>query len=206
MIQDEWRELLEKSSGAEDNWLAWLHRGVMNYYRDDRAQAWLDWQHSLQLQKTPWALRNLAVLDAENGQLDEAAGLYLSAFRLLPTLLPLTIETGQMLLMAGRTQDWLDLVSRLSPRQRQYGRIKLLEARAALALEDFDRVTAILDKAPTVDTLREGEQSLADLWYDYQAARLSRAENIPADDALRQRVRREFPLPAKLNFQMSAEI
>jgi hypothetical protein len=53
--------------------------------------------------------------------------------------------------------------------------------------------------------LREGETSLSDLWFAYHAQRLSQVESCLVDEALRQRVRREYPLPAHLDFRMSVE-
>jgi hypothetical protein len=51
--------------------------------------------------------------------------------------------------------------------------------------------------------LREGERALSDLWFNLHERRLSAQENIPIDDALRARVRREFPPPPAIDFRMS---
>ena len=59
--------------------------------------------------------------------------------------------------------------------------------------------------APEIGDLREGERSLSNLWFQYHERRLSVEESIPVDDALRARVRREFPVPAQLDFRMSAD-
>ena len=52
------------------------------------------------------------------------------------------------------------------------------------------------------DFLREGEVVLTDLWFGMHERRLAAAENVPINDELRQRVRREFPPPAHLDFRM----
>jgi predicted Zn-dependent protease len=206
MIQPEWREQLEKAiNKGEENWLAWLHLGVMRYQAKEPESARRAWEQSLAQAETPWALRNLAVLAMEDGQSDEAAQLYLSACRMRPSLLPLAVECGRALIDAGRPRDWLDLLADLPASIRAAGRICLLEARAALAVSDFKTVERILAEKPIVADMREGEESLSDLWLDYHARRLSAAENLPLDDALRARALREFPVPQMFDFRMKEE-
>ena len=51
--------------------------------------------------------------------------------------------------------------------------------------------------------IREGEVALTDLWFDLQTKRLAAAENMPVDDNLKERVKRELPPPARIDFRMS---
>jgi hypothetical protein len=83
------------------------------------------------------------------------------------------------------------------------GRVRLLEAEAALALGDFERVQRVFDDAIVVVDLREGERSLSQLWFDYHAKRISTTENIPIDKTLRERIRRDFPVPSAFDFRMN---
>lgn len=53
--------------------------------------------------------------------------------------------------------------------------------------------------------VRDGEVSLSELWFALHEKRISTAENIPIDDELRRRVRRDFPPPAHLDFRMTGE-
>jgi tetratricopeptide (TPR) repeat protein len=204
LVQPEWRLLLEESLGMEhcSSWLPWFHLGVMRHYAGDQEGAKRAWQQSLENKKTAWALRNLAILALEQKHVDEAARLYNEAHRLLPSLLPLTIELGQALLVAGRSQEWLDLLADLAEPDQFSGRIRLLKAQAALAQNDFDQVEQLLTAPLVVDDMREGELSLSQLWFDLHVGRLSAAEAVPIDDALRMRVRLEFPLPKELDFRM----
>ena len=102
-----------------------------------------------------------------------------------------------------RPQVWLDLLDVLPEAIRTAGRIRLLEGQAALAVGDFDRVAQLFDGSLVIDDLREGERSLSHLWFAYHARRISVAEGIPDDDTLRERVQREFPVPAAIDFRMS---
>jgi hypothetical protein len=206
MVQAEWRRLLEEAvaQGRGAHWLSWLHLGVMRYHAGEVEGARQAWERSLALERSPWALRNLAVLAKHEGVPDRAADLWLEAAGLAPERLPLIVECGQALLEASRPQAWLDLLPGLPEAVREAGRVRVLEGRAALALGKLDVVEAILADRVVVTDLREGEVALSDLWFGMHEQRLAAEEGVPLDDALRERVRREFPPPRHLDFRMSA--
>jgi tetratricopeptide (TPR) repeat protein len=208
VVQAEWRTLLEKalSAGRGTHWLSWLYLGVMRAYAGERDGARQAWERSLQSCRTPWALRNLAVLAREDGRADNAVALYVDALRMCPSLLPLAVECGRALTDLGRHAEWLELVQQLPEAVRARGRIRLLEGQAALAVSDLPRVERLLGEGLVIEDLREGERSLSHLWFEYHEQRLSRAEQAPIDDALRARVRREFPVPDEIDFRMSSDV
>ena len=206
MVQPEWRALLEKAieEGRGAHWSAWLHLGVMRYWAGEYKEARQAWEQSLAARETPWARRNLAVLAREEGRTDAAAELYAAACKGRPGLMTLAVECGQFLLEAEQPEIWLDLVREVLSREvRNAGRVRLLEGRAALAIGDFDRVEQLFEEKLVIDDLREGERSLSHLWFEFHEKRLSTAEGLPIDDALRERVRQEFPVPEHLDFRMS---
>jgi hypothetical protein len=204
MVQSEWRQLLEDAVRGQRgaHWLAWLHLGVMRHYAGDRAGARRAWEASLEGAHTPWALRNLGALARQEGRLDDAADLYTAACWMRPSLLPLAVECGRVLIEADRPQEWLGLLSDLPESVRSVGRIRLLEAQAALLVADFQTVERTFADKPVVADMREGEVSLSELWFDLHERRLSVAENVPIDDALRARVRQAFPVPEEFDFRM----
>lgn len=204
LVQDEWRVRLEESvqTARGRNWLAWLHLGVMRHHAGHRAGAAEAWRRSLAEAATPWALRNLAILAGEEGQTDEAADRYVEAMDMQPASVPLIIECGQALLDAGQPRRWRDLLATLPPSQRDLGRVRLLEAQAALALDDFDAVAAFFDDEVVLPDQREGRTSLSDLWFAYHEQRLSAERGRPVDDELRAYVHREYPVPAAFDFRM----
>ncbi|GAG21051.1 unnamed protein product, partial [marine sediment metagenome] len=159
MIQSEWHAMLDDAvSAGNTNWAAWLHLGVMRYQNGERDAAREAWSRSLEAVRTPWALRNLALLAWEAGRFDEAAEHYAAALRLRPALLPLAVECGQNLIAMERSEVWLDLLDVLPEAIRTAGRIRLLEGQAALAVGDFDRVAQLFDGSLVIDDLREGER------------------------------------------------
>ena len=207
MIQNDWRTLLEAALRAErgSHWLAWYHLGIMRHRTGNSEGARRAWELSLARAETPWAVRNLAVLASEAAHFRDAAQLYVAAWRMQPTLMPLAVECAQALIDAGRPEEWLALVNELAESLRFSGRIRLLVAQAALVVGDLERVERILAAKPVVVDLREGELSLSQLWLDYHEQRLSAAESVAIDDALRARVKREYPVPPELDFRMAIE-
>ena len=207
VVDESWRRLLETAlaAGKGDGWLAWYHLGVMRQHAGDSAAAREAYRRSLSHAETPWALRNLALLSLAAGETSDAAAAYTAALRLRPGLRPLAVECGRTLIAAGRPQAWLDLLPSLPAEVRVAGRVRLLEGQAALQTGDLGRVEQMFDERIEVDDLREGELSLSELWFRYHETRLSAAEGVPVDDALRARVRREYPVPEHLDFRMRTE-
>ncbi len=202
MVQGAWRKRLESTVEGHSTWAGWFHLGVMRHYAGDHAGARQAWEESLKLADTPWATRNLAMLAWSEEEFETAARLFVRACRLAPSISALAVECGRCLIEAQRPQEWLDLLGELPPAVQALGRIRLLEAQAALAVRDFARAERLFSDRVVISDLREGERALSDLWFDLHTQRLSAAENLPIDDALRARVREEFPLPEHFDFRM----
>lgn len=203
MIQDEWRPLLERAVKHDTSGHAWLHLGIMEFYAGRTAEAKHAWEQSLAQQRTFLPLRNLAILAKNEGDLEKAVDYFRQAYALKPELAPLVIELGQILIDAGKPTQWLVMLDSLPDSMRKLGRIRLLEARAALMLGDFERVGQFFADEIVIPDMREGEISLSEFWYDFHAARI-RAENLASDADLSERVRREYPVPWHFDFRMSS--
>jgi tetratricopeptide (TPR) repeat protein len=205
MVQPEWHQLLQQAvdRGRGDHWLSWLHLGIMHYYTEEYRAAKQAWEKSIALEPSAWAYRNLAVLAKHQQRPAEAAELWLKARDLAPSLLPLAIECCQELLDAGQAGQLIGLIGSLPPQVRANASIRVLEARAALDTDDLRRVEAILQSDLELTNLREGDVVLSDLWFAMHEKRIAAAERVPIDEALKQRVRRDFPPPAHIDFRMS---
>ncbi|MEO8394403.1 MAG: DUF5107 domain-containing protein [Chloroflexota bacterium] len=205
LVQKEWRDLLEKAVKSNGGWEAWLHIGNMRFHAGDRDGAKQAWETSLSKERTAWALRDLAVLARQDGQLAQAAEYYREAQKLQPGLLPLLIETGRVLIDAGATGEFLALLASLPEPMRENGRLHLLEVEAGLATGDLDRVGYLLDQGFEIVDYQEGDEILTELWFKYHAERISRNEGVLVDEALMERVRREKPIPALFDFRMKID-
>jgi len=168
LVQPEWRQLLEEAVTREANHKAgaWLHLGVMRRAAQDTAGAEAAWQESLRLGETALALRNLATLAAHRGDPAAAALLWERAHRRDPELFPLALEMVVGLNAAGRHADALARIAAFPEAWRSHGRIRLQAAVAHHALGDLDTVKRFLaDATLEVIDLREGENTLTDLWF-----------------------------------------
>jgi hypothetical protein len=203
MVQTEWKTLLEKAVETSPNWLACLHLGLMRHYAGDTFGAREAWLESLAFQRNSWALRNLGMLALTADQMDPAVAHYLEAVQMAPDLPALVVECGQALIAANHPQQWIDLLPSFSDSIRARGRVRLIEARARLALGQIDRAGEIIATLPVIEDIREGELSLSQLWLDYNVQRLSQQENRPITPELIEQARRQFPLPASLDFRMT---
>ena len=204
MIQDEWRELLEHSvqAGRSDHWAGWLHLGVMYLAQQRMDEARAAWEKSVALRPSPWAYRMLAALAAQHNQPRQAAELYALAVALAPGHTRLVLETGKTLIAAGMSAKWLEVVETLDPVARSHGHVRLLEARAALELDQLDRVPRLLADDLVLTNVREGDAGPAELWFSYHEKRIAKAEGVPIDDALKARVRKECPPPPHLEYRL----
>jgi tetratricopeptide (TPR) repeat protein len=205
MIQDEWRERLEDSirAGKSDHWLAWLHLGIMHLgeaWDFDKARG--AWEKSVACKPNAWAYRMLGALAVHRKQYADAAAVYPLALELAPDNLRLVIECGHSLVEAGCARQWLAIVSTLTADIRAHGHIKIFEAMAATAIDDLDRAGRILREPFELAEVREGETISVKAWFSYQEKLISRDEGIPIDETLRERVRKECPPPAHLDFRL----
>jgi tetratricopeptide (TPR) repeat protein len=172
---------------------------------DDAATSW---KASIKHVDNAYARRNLAVAALRDGRIHEAADEYRHALAVSRKLgrephLALLLEAVAALIEVGAAEEALRAVESVRGTQRRHGRLRFLEARAALAAGEIDRCGAILaDPAFAVADLREGEDSLDLLWWDFQAARLATERGVPATPDLRVEVERTVPLPEHLDFRM----
>jgi hypothetical protein len=158
------------------------------------------YEHSLRHARTPWALRNLALLLPTA----ERADVLLEAHRLVPDRWQLAVEAGSALLAAGRPENALALLDKAPSPVREHGRSRLLEVRAALDSGAVDRAAHVLDEGVEVADLREGEIALHALWRDCRARLLAARRGVPVDEAIRAEVR-ELPVPWRYDFRMWGE-
>jgi Domain of unknown function (DUF5107) len=194
VVGADWRRRL---AGSVPTWASRLHLGVACHAAGELDDARAAYEASLRHTRTPWALRDLALLEAET----ERADLLTEAHRLRPGLWQLAVEAGRALVAAGRPAEALALVDAAPASVRAHGRLRLLAARAALAADELDRAGALLDEGIEVADLREGEIALHELWRDREARRLAADRGVPVDDEIRDEVRR-LPIPRRYDFRM----
>ncbi len=206
MVQPEWRDLLEDAvrAGRGSHWLAWHHLGIMRLEARDVEGARDAWQRSIDCRPSGWAYRNLAVLHQRAGDARAERECLRRAWEIGPQIAAIAIEYAHVMIAAKDFEALGAFMKSLPEPIRMHERLRLMSAQAALERGDLDEVAALLDH--DFATVREGEVSLTDLWFSLHEHRLASAEHVPIDDALKHRVRREFPPPHRIDFRMVQDI
>ena len=206
-VDEKWLPLLKDYLEANPgNWYAWLHIGLMHFERGAIEEAALAWTESISAAENPWSYRNLAQLAALDGEMAKAAELYGNAFALKRDCLPLTVEYGQALLRADKHDGWLTVYAGLTDSEKKIGRMQLLYAQALLGCEKLEQAKAVIEQGPRVDDLREGENSLTDIWYRIHERIIARdGVHLPPDVLAWEYVERHFPPPAHIDFRMKTK-
>lgn len=181
LVAPHWRDMLE-TAPAEP--LTEYHLGITQWHAGDLAQAVRSWERGLQQASSRWPLlRCLAVADREGGNPERAADQYAEAFDDLCRERPddsveraddgeiwtaatvaLAREAIAALLAVDRTRDARRVWDRLSPRIRQRGAFRLIEAQLLLAEGEKAAARALFDAGFEVADLREGAEKLNELW------------------------------------------
>jgi hypothetical protein len=215
--------LLAESLALSSGWAAPALLGVLRACGGDLPGARAAWQESLARAENAYSRRNIALIALHEGDAAEAVQQYehaLAAADVRPqpqvveplrALGPagahpaLVAEALRALIAGGAADRALELIDGLPVDQRRRGRVRLLEAAAALQAGDLDRCGAVLqDTELEVADLREGEDSLDQLWWDYRAARAAAERGTEPDPALRAEIESTVTVPAHLDFRMGA--
>ena len=202
MIQPEWCKLLECSitSGKSDHWFAWYHLGVMRMENLDPDGAKKAWKQSHALTPNAWSLRNLAILEIRDKNDEVACNLLRQAWEIGPKIAAIAVEYAHTLRKLDRYETLRDFLDTLPNDLKSNDRILMLSAWVAIHYNQFEYVEKILEHE--FATIREGELSLTQIWFEMNAKKIAAAENIPLNDDLRKRVEKECPPPTKIDFRM----
>ncbi|MFD6993260.1 DUF5107 domain-containing protein [Streptomyces sp. NPDC059943] len=174
LVAPHWRDMLE-TAPAEP--LTEYHLGVTQWHAGDLAQAVRSWERGLKLASSRWPLlRCLAVADREGGNPERAADQYAEAFDDLcreradegeswtAATASLAREAIAALLTVDRPRDARRVWDRLSEATRQRGAFRLIEAQLLLAEGEKAAARALFDAGFEVADLREGAETLNEVW------------------------------------------
>lgn len=227
MVGDEWRFLLEKSLSEPNGktWYSMLHYGNMlfecwdNVHTAQIASQWSEkdryeaaaedaWKESVALTPNPWALRNLAFLERLRGN-EEACFAYYDrvfSFKVAGADFSFAAEYLGWLNRAGRYEKAWQLFESLPEEIREADRVVLCAAKTAVKLGKLAFLESVFNREYAA--IREGETSLSDLWFEYQAKKMAAARGItePDEETLQRLIDEAWdtcPPPREIDFRMS---
>lgn len=199
-----WLDKLE--AVTDKNWCTYLHIGVTRYAMEDVEGAKAAWEKSLELKKSPWALRNLSMLyKNELGDTDKGREYILAAFELKKDNPSLVKEVAAQLTSDGHDKLWLEIYESLSDELKKIGRLRLYCAVSYINLSMLDKAREIINKDFVMSDIKEGELSVSHYWFELYrriyATETGREYNPDDKDLIRQ-ADEKYPLPKALDFRM----
>ncbi len=203
-----WESMLEKALEVPEyqNWHAYLHYGIMLAERGDFSAARDAFEKSLAKKENVWALRNLGKLWQLDGNTAMARACYQRIFSLPAAFIDQGFAEEYLAFLNSqhKYQDaWAFYLT--IPRQiQEKDRVTLNAGTAALEVGELEFVEKLLKREFAV--IREGETSTSELWYQWKARSVARAENIPYDAQLLQKIKNDYDPPAEIDFRMSAKL
>ena len=226
MIGKRWKKYLEEAAnGAYKNWNALLHYGVMMYEIGDHTrvankvydeaqdalqiQAARDaWKESIALDENIWAYRNLAVLESNEGNTELAESYYDRAVELEGAYddYALVSEYLAFLLKQKNYRKVWDNFIHLPEHCRAVDRIRITAAVAAVKLDELAYLEQFFSEEHY--DIREGENSLTDVWFEYCAHRMAKERGITelTDEVLQDLMDEAwdiYPPDPSIDFRMS---
>ena len=199
-----WKEALENMKCK--NWFSLLHEGVIKYALGDVEGAKISWEESLEKKKSPWALRNIAMLlKNEFGDLEKAEKYILMAFEMKKDSLALAREVAAQLTSSGSDELWIKTYIALDSKMKDDGRLKLYYALAKLNLSRFDEAKKIINEDFVMSDIKEGELSVSHIWFELYRRIYAKENGITYDGNDKELINKadeKYPLPKSLDFRM----
>lgn len=225
MTGPKWYRLIadsvEKAGGR--HWFSLLHLGVALYELTDTTkiateaekwehrqscdekarQAWMD---SAAMVPSVWAYRNLAVWEQARGNTEAAEGYFEKIAEIGFLDFALAVEYMKLLNSVEKYEKTWAVYKRLPEQMQQKDRLMILAAKAALELRNLPFLEDFFRRGHC--DIREGENSLTDMWFAYSALQLAKARNIPEPEGevleqLKEEAWDLCPPPKEIDFRMS---
>ena len=226
MVSPKWLRRLEAAAKATDaSWAELMHFGVAVYEyqnteiylnesfneKEDKEQtaiARAAFTASAEKNKNVWCLRNLAVMAKNEKDPDEAERYYDEALSVEGVYDDYAIvsEYLSFLVKEKKFEKAYAIYEALPERLRQIDRIKITVATAAVKVGKFDYLAPFF--AEDHYDIKEGETSLTDVWFEYNARKMASADGIqdPDEETLEKYIDRawdECPPDPAIDFRMS---
>lgn len=198
---------LDKLKQLEDkNWFTYLHIGVIKYAMGDIDGAKSAWEKSVEVKKSPWALRNLSMLyKNEFGKLDIAREYILKAFELKADNISLVKEVAAQLTSDGNDSLWIEIYDSLTDELKQSGRLRLYCAIAYINLSKLEKAREIINENFVMCDIKEGELSVSHYWFELYRRIYAKEIGREYDENDKQLIEdadNKYPLPKELDFRM----
>jgi tetratricopeptide (TPR) repeat protein len=196
MTSEKWLPRIKRAAESADaSWAELMHYGVAAYeYQDtrvyvgeatteelDREQtevARAAWEKSLEACENVWALRNLAVLAERAGDECAAMGYYDRALKVEGAYDDFALASEYLTYLVNIKQyakAW-KIYEALPESCKCEDRVRITVSAAAVKLDKIDYLDTFF--AEPHHAIREGENSLTNVWFEYSARKMARERGI----------------------------
>ena len=186
---------LKAATEAAPTWNAYLHYGiaVYDYIRSDilvgeayseeaneiqACEAKRAWLESIRLCPNVWAYRNLAILESNRGNDAEAEEYYDKALALPEAFCDYAIASEYIMFLnkIGKYEKSYELYKSLPDALKAVDRIKISTSAAAVKLFDVEYLERFFSEKHYA--IREAENTLTDVWFEYCARKMAKERGI----------------------------
>ena len=197
------KELLTEYVGKfANNWFAYYHLGVMEYAFGNLEKAEELWRESLRCDNNAWALRNIAMLYRnEYCDYEKATRFMLESFALQKTHRNIAQDALETLMKAEKYKECVDLFDSLNSNLQEIGKMQYCKAYSLTKLKRYNEAREIVNSDFKMDDIKEGDISIADLWYELYGAILKAEGKIFENENVEKAVEKYYPL-GDLDFRM----
>lgn len=163
----EWRR---KLSGNCSSWHDWLQLALLELAAGPARPAIAALERSLAATPNPWAHRHLAVLSDQASERARAIQHAVLGLQLGAASTQLVVDLLRVLARHERFEEMLTAIDRLDEPVRKAARVRFYECVAAVGTGALERASGLLRSGLFLPDIREGEDSLDELWQSYQDA------------------------------------
>ena len=226
-VSDKWLQHIKNSLTLENGktWYSLMQYGIAVYegvdntqlaanaYSDEdrdarTAEAEKAWKDSVELYPTAIVYRNLAVLEEQRGNRAQAEKYYDLALTCDGAFddFALVAEFMGFLLKSGNREKVWSIYETLPENCRNADRVRIFVASAAVKLDKFDYLSQFFSEEHF--DIREGENSLTDVWFEFCARRMAKERGIAPltdekMDELIDEAWQSCPPDPRIDFRMS---
>lgn len=196
-------ESLEKPEG--DHYLSRLHLGVMLYELGRREEGVDQWKKSLEMERSPFTLRNLAYDARLKGETDQAIEWMEEAVRLEGFSIDRAFseELMDLYLAGGKFDKAWEFYQKLPEELKAQDRLSMQAGVASMELAEPDFAFAEALFTRDMACIREGDNTLTDLYRRYQVrSLLAEPGNAMTQKEAEDYVDQNCAPPAWIDFRM----
>lgn len=168
-------------SANRDNWYAWYQAGLCRMEQRMYQKAAQYFERSADLKKNPWAYHGLAAAHVLEGRKKEAAAAITAGLVMRLDDLSYVKEAFRILLLCGEEQQVKDFYEQLPETFQQESRIRFSFIVALHRLGMTQVAYGLLTEGDglVLDDIREGEDSIGELWSEMQETLYGTTGEIP---------------------------